>query len=759
MLQHVDGFNKGKNILKNGKKTIAVLGGSLSSSYQEGIIKGASDAVIEKDFNLICFLGGPLNSPDLTSQSRESIFQLVDTNLVDGIIIPASSHLRYLNKEDTLAFIEKFSSVPLVNIGGYIEGVVNIVPDYEEVLSQLFEHLIDEHGYKRIALFRGPKNHASSEERMSIYLKLLKKYGIPIDSNLIIYGDLLRETAKYSVEEFFDLRNEKCDVIIAVNDNQALGIIDNLKERGCRVPQDIAVIGTMGIEEGIFSEPSLTTIREPSYELGRAAVFTLADILAGIKQPTVIKIPTDLIIRNSCGCIHEVVKSKQKDICINLVLFEDKNKFRSYIFNDTKKKCTDILVNYRCISNYNEIDNILIKFYYALIHGKYISFIDELRGILINRLRKTEILAWLEIISVLQYKLIQLQKINEDGYKILEFLEELLILKDDIQNKAIIFQSYKADYNISCFKELTSNLNASFDINAIAEYCVKIFDIKDCFISVYDNRDTENSEAVNVMIMRNKNIVNIDEKDKKFIAKSLLPQCIEAYNERYSLLVFPLSFRKEPLGFLILNQRNRKGINYENMQVSISAALKNELQIQKLKEEEEKIKSLAYFDILTGLSNRTMFQDKLINTIRISQENKNEFALMFLDIDKFKHINDTMGHDSGDLVLQKIAKILIDYIGEYGFISRFAGDEFTIILTEAKDRKKIGEILDKVFKKLISPINICGKDIFITMSVGIAMYPEDGVDSVSILKNADIAMYKAKDIDGNKYLFYDRNLS
>jgi len=137
-------------ILKNGRPTIALLAGAMSSSYQEVIMRGVAHAATEKNVNLIVYWGGAINSKDPLSLSREEVFDLVDLDLIDGVISPFSSHLRFLNDKESSAFIEKFTGIPVVNIGSVIKGYTNIIPNFETGFSELFHHLYHVHGYHMV---------------------------------------------------------------------------------------------------------------------------------------------------------------------------------------------------------------------------------------------------------------------------------------------------------------------------------------------------------------------------------------------------------------------------------------------------------------------------------------------------------------------------------------------------------------------------------------------------------------------------------
>ncbi|OAA90900.1 sensor domain-containing protein [Clostridium ljungdahlii] len=174
---------------------------------------------------------------------------------------------------------------------------------------------------------------------------------------------------------------------------------------------------------------------------------------------------------------------------------------------------------------------------------------------------------------------------------------------------------------------------------------------------------------------------------------------------------------------------------------------------------QDKNKYLGYYDSLTDLPNRKMFQDKLDNVLKNSSENSKKGALLFIDLDNFKRVNDTLGHQCGDKLLQYVANTLKNIMGEDNTVFRLGGDEFLIIQHDIKDKNDVVKVCNKVILAFKGPFKINENLIHISVSIGIAMYPQDGTTADSLLKNSDIAMYKAKDSCKGIYKFYNRRMS
>ncbi|QFR50310.1 diguanylate cyclase [Sulfurimonas lithotrophica] len=177
--------------------------------------------------------------------------------------------------------------------------------------------------------------------------------------------------------------------------------------------------------------------------------------------------------------------------------------------------------------------------------------------------------------------------------------------------------------------------------------------------------------------------------------------------------------------------------------------------ITDLKKTEEHIRSLAFYDPLTSLPNRTLFYDRLEQSIQLCDRNKGKMALLFIDLDSFKATNDTHGHHMGDVLLQSVAKILTGCIRKSDTVSRLGGDEFTVILRKIHNKDDVTNIANKIITELSKTITINNISINIGCSIGAAIYPNDTQNAQELIKMADNAMYKAKTNGKNHLRFYE----
>lgn len=181
--------------------------------------------------------------------------------------------------------------------------------------------------------------------------------------------------------------------------------------------------------------------------------------------------------------------------------------------------------------------------------------------------------------------------------------------------------------------------------------------------------------------------------------------------------------------------------------------------IDKKEEAERNLQHLAYHDELTGLPNKNLLVDRISQSIKISSRDNQQMAILFLDLDRFKTINDSLGHIIGDKLLQEVATRLHTTLRKHDTVSRNGGDEFVVVLEKLKSYNEAISVAKKVINSLTIPFDIHAHKIHLGASVGISVYPTDGDTPLILLRNADTAMYRAKQAGGNQLQFYDPSMS
>jgi len=198
----------------------------------------------------------------------------------------------------------------------------------------------------------------------------------------------------------------------------------------------------------------------------------------------------------------------------------------------------------------------------------------------------------------------------------------------------------------------------------------------------------------------------------------------------------------------------KKFIEKQNKKLNIAVEEKT----KKLREQSKKLSFLAHHDVLTNLPNKNLLMDRIRQAIKHAKRENKSIAVLFMDLDRFKEINDTYGHDIGDELLRQVAKRIASHIREEDTFSRIGGDEFVLVLP-ATNQVNVISVVEKIFTVMQTPYIIDNIDIYVTFSIGISLYDQDGKTPEILLRNADTAMYKAKHEGKNSYQFYNEEMT
>jgi diguanylate cyclase len=198
-----------------------------------------------------------------------------------------------------------------------------------------------------------------------------------------------------------------------------------------------------------------------------------------------------------------------------------------------------------------------------------------------------------------------------------------------------------------------------------------------------------------------------------------------------------------------------------NQMVEKLSRRENSLQVElnERRHMEEKLSEIAHFDPITNLPNRHSFDNQIARVLLNYKYDLEKFALMYIDLDNFKYVNDTFGHHLGDLLLSRIAERLRKSLRQGDFVARLGGDEFAVIMSDFSDNSQITEVAEKILAVLKTPFSLEGREVFIGASIGISICPTNGKDSESLKRQADSAMYLAKNLGKNNYQFYQDQMS
>ncbi|WP_051155285.1 bifunctional diguanylate cyclase/phosphodiesterase [Noviherbaspirillum massiliense] len=226
----------------------------------------------------------------------------------------------------------------------------------------------------------------------------------------------------------------------------------------------------------------------------------------------------------------------------------------------------------------------------------------------------------------------------------------------------------------------------------------------------------------------------------------------------HSVFAFPILAGQEVIGAIEFFSRNIR----QPDDILIDTASSIGIQIGEFcrrKEAEERVHYLAYYDSLTGLPNRILFNQRLQHGLSSAQRTGARLAVLFIDMDRFKNINDTLGHDAGDHLLQETARRFTSCVRASDTVARLGGDEFVVLLEDIDDPRDAAAVARKIIESALAPLRLMHREYHVSASVGISLFPDDGKDAQTLMKHADIAMYLAKAQGKNNYQFYSARIN
>ncbi|QMV41799.1 EAL domain-containing protein [Cohnella cholangitidis] len=561
--------------------------------------------------------------------------------------------------------------------------------------------------------------------------------------------------------------------IVAGTDLNALGAIDHLQSKGYSVPGDCAVIGFDDIHQAAVSYPSLTTVRQPFEGMARDAVRRVFDALDGRTAGGEEFIPAEFVVRSSCAC-HERLQFKTAD------------DFDHYLrsLSELRASLHNVTVN-----NYKMTRGLIIATKEEKIH---------ISDLFWNLLHWGCLALWEEAEDGQRHLVVRQvfskhgdpvppegEKYQLHSFPPVDYLppgtrpggEDVIILhpvKSELQNWGYIalvgpldpLNNFVAnDLSRHSFTILAVALERELlfqQVRSIAEKLEIVSRTTNDGIWDWDlttNKIDWNIRAHKILSGSTakltadpKSFVDlVHPDDQQLVSAAFAPP----YKKDQPL---QLEFRIRGLEeqFLWVFLAGDVVWSADGQAMRIIGSLTD---ITEKKANEARITQLAYQDALTGLPNRLLFKDQLQAAMDDRLRDGKKLAVMMIDLDRFKIVNDTLGHQTGDLLLQHAAVSLKECVGDMGIIARLGGDEFIVLLSPIEGVDDVKRVSDRMLRLLTKPFLLEGREFYLSASIGACMYPYDGTDVDSLIRFADLAMYHTKESGGNRLEIYTPALS
>jgi DNA-binding LacI/PurR family transcriptional regulator len=562
-----------------GNKTIALVIDALSGmgSYQEDILHGVSKAVEDVGANFLIFPGGSIGvrPTNRYEYNRNIVYELINTKTIDGIVLAGGTIGNYISHDQFLKFIRKYEALPMVSISGGLGGVPSVMIDNEGGFEKIFEHLINEHMYKKIAFISGPEANEDAQKRYAVYKRALTKYNLPFDEKLVFIGNFLEPSGHEAIGAWLDERNITFEVVVAANDNMAIGALKELELRGYRIPADIAVVGFDDVVEASIVTPPLTTVRQPVHLQAEKAVEILLQMIDGkYPEQEVFHIDTELIIRKSCGCMTAVKKENK----------EERETAVTTSREDWLESVSKLITQY-CLDG---SENLVIK-------RLFLNFLDELQGkqqnvflqeweeFLTNHLSQTEDLIIVnKCLSTFHEAALYLARGKEITAENLIYQAHNVMMQ--LVQRMEIKKRARAEGLSQQVSEIGMILGVSFDIKELSEGIAKVMPtlkINNFIFGMYKN-PLKPLEAVSIICRyRDGEKVDLPDDGLEIPAHDIISMDFLKNKGPLNYVIYPLYFKEEQLGLFLMELAPEYGFVYETIYNQICTSIEGALLVER----------------------------------------------------------------------------------------------------------------------------------------------------------------------------------
>ncbi len=523
---------------------------------------------------MICFPGKPLRSQVGFEAQSNVLYELVDPEMIDGLVLWLAGLTLQVDLEEIRVFCERFRPLPIVTVGVHLEGFPCVTVDNYHGMRNIVEHLVEEHGHSRIAFIRGPEHHQEAEERFLAYQDVLNDHGIPFDPSLVVIGGFKESGGKAAIGELLDNRKVRFDALAAASDNMAIGAMKILQERGIRIPEEVAIAGLNNESEGRLITPPLTTGPLHFYDQGRKATEMVLELLDGRPVPDQVMLPTSLLIRHSCGCPDPLVlEAAAKHL----------GKHSNEVHGGLSAQLNIIVPG---ILQTLEVEQTSQN--PKLIEQMCVAFIDEIQGdsrtflsffyeVLRQSAVEDEVLSkWHTAISVLRTNV--LPHLEEATlYHAEDLFHQARVMIGETAQRVQAFRGQQAEQQARVLSEINQLISATIDRSELMEVLVRSLpqlNISRGYIAIYTDPETPTSWSQLIMAYDESGPVEIELCQKRFPSRKLLPGELWPTDRPYSWVVEPLYFREDQLGLALFEADPHQEEIYEILRGQISGALK-----------------------------------------------------------------------------------------------------------------------------------------------------------------------------------------
>lgn len=547
--------------LTNGRKTIAVLFDYLQGDYQTSLRSALEAEARARGVDLLLFVGRPLAHADPLQAAQNEVYERLIGTPIDGLILASASVGSVVGPDGLHTFGRRFAHLPTCSVSMQVPGVPSVIVDNRQGTRAVVDHLIVAHGCRRLAYIRGPANNSEADERFDAFRESLDTHGLVLDPELVTDGNFWVDDGAAAAVALL-ARGKPFDALVAANDHMALGALDALRARGVNVPQDLLVAGFDDVPSAVVASPSLTTVKQPIAQLGRAALTTVLLQTRAEEAPLLQQFPVELVTRQSCGCAYHLRGAAD-------LLGRAAQSARSVDLEDRELRHSLLACVARPTEQLGRWPDELLQALHAELSGDSGRFLLALEGVLHRAQPHGDDVAQFNgVIAVLRGHFAT--RVSPERQRSIEDLwHAALLLVSSAVTRSHVRERFRLEHAQDMLQQTVARISTALGYSALAHVLTEVLPtlgIQRAAISLYDGAERARLRPLCV-------VQESPVEPSPFAACLLAPPGFFAATETSSYVVLPITFNTEQLGLAVL-QSGQHALTYSMLREHIGAAVK-----------------------------------------------------------------------------------------------------------------------------------------------------------------------------------------
>lgn len=546
----------------------------MDGTYPKSLWTGIMQKAAQEGVNVLMVPGGGFNPQNHRDFQESLMYKLLASPRIDGFVITATAFNKFRTSKWVYDFFNQFNK-PYTSIGVELFTVPSSLIENTEGLNRLFDHFMGDHGYKKVAFIRGPENNDEAETRFRCYREALKKYNLPFDEKLVAVGTFNQDSGDVAMKQILDAADGHPDAVVAANDYMAIGAFEVLKQRHINVPQECAVGGFDNVFESGFLESPLTTVVQPFEKQAAEALEMLLEMLNGRQNITNRTNHTEIMIRNSCGCLSRTIRAisaadtgSNRTETLNADMINELFPEQLQNAYDTNKTSNNLFDLFTHEPFDRELEEVILHEFERI----FSALMSENIGMHI----------WTGCLTKLYHMLAATKGLKtREGS---EFFQKLRVLIAEYGQRAMVMEQTRLSGQFNVLRSVLLNLVSSFNMDVLTEnigQSLPMLGFPSFFVLRYardkiltDEDSVFLPEQAVLQLAYYRESDGLKNEEVRYNTIDILPEGYFPEDRNYAYLVRPLFFENTHFGLMLTEIGPRNMMIHESIRNQISGALK-----------------------------------------------------------------------------------------------------------------------------------------------------------------------------------------